>query len=90
MPGPVTTLTKRRLYCSRFLARPLGVFFLSCLATWEEEKKRGFEGACVCGVRAWELRGMGPFPSPGCAGGNAARVQGPGRGRRRRRCRPSP
>ena len=43
MPGPVTTLTKRRLYCSRFLARPLGVFFLSCLATWEEEKKFGVD-----------------------------------------------
>lgn len=33
LPGPVTTFTKRRLYCRRFLARPFGVFFLSCLAT---------------------------------------------------------
>ena len=60
MPGPVTTLTKRRLYCSRFLARPLGVFFLSCLATWEEEKKRGFEGACVWG-EGMGVEGDGTF-----------------------------
>ena len=34
-PGPMTTLTKRRLYWRRLLARPVFGFFLpSCLATY--------------------------------------------------------
>merc|ERR1712170_47602 len=33
LPNPVTTLTKRRLYCMRRLARPVFFFFFSCLST---------------------------------------------------------
>ena len=33
LPKPTTTFTKRRLYLMRLSARPLGVFFLSCLGT---------------------------------------------------------
>jgi hypothetical protein len=33
LPNPTTAVTKRRLYCMRLWARPVGFFFLSCLAT---------------------------------------------------------
>jgi hypothetical protein len=33
LPTPTTTFTKRRLYCSRFFARPVSCFFFSCFAT---------------------------------------------------------
>lgn len=33
LPKVGTTLTKRRLYCMRRLARPVFFFFFSCLAT---------------------------------------------------------
>lgn len=36
LPKVGTTLTKRRLYCIRLLARPVFFFFFSCLATWEK------------------------------------------------------
>lgn len=51
LPKPGTTLTKRRLYCMRRLARPVFFFFFSCFAT--------------CGDRAGAERG-GP-QTPGGA-----------------------
>lgn len=36
-PKPCTTLTKRRLYWMRRLARPVFFFFFSCLSTWETQ-----------------------------------------------------
>lgn len=43
LPKVGTTLTKRRLYCMRRLARPVFFFFFSCLATCKNQKQ-GLEG----------------------------------------------